>query len=126
MARDRELLEVRVLLATALVADGRASDAARLLAALPAETRAKTPIAGALARALATSGDLASAAQAWEDARRANPADAVVRAEAAIALLRAGDRARAAALLDGFESLVDGVRERRRVEEEIRAAAPVR
>ncbi len=122
-ARDRELVEVRILLATALVGDGRASDAARLLAALPAEMRATAVIADALARALTASGELVAAAGAWEHARRANPTDAFVRAETAIATLRAGDRAGAAVLLDGFESLVDGMRERLRVEEAIRAAS---
>ncbi|MBI1304575.1 MAG: hypothetical protein GC172_12450 [Phycisphaera sp.] len=122
VARDRELLEVRLVLSAALLADARASDAARLLAALPAETRAKVPVADALARALVASGDLRAAAQAWDDARRANPTDAFVRAEAAIALLRAGEHTRAASLLDGFESLVDGMRERARVEEAVRAA----
>lgn len=121
IARDRESLEFRLVYARALSAGARPEDAARALSALPPADRAKLPIAEALAQALRASGDLEGAARAWESAVAAAPDSAFARAEFVIALARAGERARAAAMLEGLEALDGGGRERARVDEALRA-----
>lgn len=123
IARDREALEFRLILARALTADGRAGDAARALSALPEADRAKLPIAQAYAEALRASGDLAGAARAWSAAVEASPDSAFARAEYALALARKGDPTRAAAMLEGLPALEGGESERARVDEALRGMA---
>lgn len=127
LALDRDLLEMRLVLAKALRANGRARDAARLLSALAPDERAKAAIAQQFALALAESGEPALAAAAWDAAIRAQPSDAYVRAEAALAFLRAGDEARAASELEALGALFGGAAQRARIDpalRELRAAPP--
>lgn len=124
---DRDLLEMRLVLAKALRANGRARDAARLLSALAPDERAKAAIAQQFALALTESGEPAQAAAAWDAAIRAQPSDAYVRAEAALAFLRAGDEARAASELEALGALFGGAAQRARIDptlRELRGAAP--
>lgn len=124
---DRDLLEMRLVLAKALRANGRARDAARLLSALAPNERAKAAIAQQFALALTESGETAQAADAWNAAIRAQPGDAYVRAEAALAFLRAGDEARAASELEALGALFGGAAQRARIDpilRELRGAAP--
>jgi predicted Zn-dependent protease len=123
VARDRDALEFRMILARALRRDGRSADAARLLSALPAAERAKPAIADQFARALAESGDVAGAARAWDECLAANPADAFARAETTLAFHRAGNLARAAAELRALEAMPNAAAEAERVRMEL-AAVP--
>ncbi|MEY3026862.1 MAG: Tetratricopeptide repeat [Planctomycetota bacterium] len=115
VAADPDALEFRLILARALRRDGKPADAARFLSALDAAERAKPAIAEQFALALAESNDLAGAARAWDAALRANPADAYVRAETAIAFRRAGDEARAAAELAALEAIPGGAEQLQRI-----------
>lgn len=123
VAADRERVEFRLILARALRAAGEAGEAARMLAALDAGTRAKTAVAAQFASALAESGDAAGAARAWDEALRANPAEPYVRAEAALAFHRTGDVARAAAELDQLRAMPGAAAEIARVEAALRAGS---
>lgn len=123
VARDRDALEFRMILARALRRDGRSADAARLLSALPAAERAKPAIADQFARALTESGDVAGAARAWDECLAANPADAFARAETTLAFHRAGNLARAAAELRALEAMPNASAEAERVRAEL-AATP--
>ena len=118
---------MRLVLAKALRANGRARDAARLLSALAPNERAKAAIAQQFALALTESGELPQAAAAWDAAIRAQPSDAYVRAEAALAFLRAGDESRAASELEALGALFGGAAQRARIDptlRELREAAP--
>ncbi|MFM1821736.1 MAG: hypothetical protein RI967_2 [Planctomycetota bacterium] len=120
-ARERESLEFRVLLARALRADGAADEAAVLLSALPAENRAKRAVAEQLAGALTDRGEYARAARAWREAVAGSPTEPRVRGELAIALVRAGDEAAAAAVLADLDAMRGGRAERARVDDVLRA-----
>jgi tetratricopeptide (TPR) repeat protein len=124
VSRDRAGLEFKLILAGALVAGARGSDAARMLAALPDEDRARGAVAQALAEAHLASGDPRAAAAAWEPALRASPTDTAIRAQAIRAHLRAGDRARAEAELRILDSLDGGAEERARLEQSLRETPP--
>lgn len=123
VARDRDMLEMRVVLAKSLRAAGRATDAARMLSALDAQDRAKAAIATQLAVALQESGDFPRAAAAWRDAVKADPTDAFLRAECALAWQRAGDTAAAAAELAALDALPDGFLQRARIDPLLREAS---
>jgi|GEM_PF-1978629 len=116
VARDREMLEMRVVLAKCLRAAGRAADAARMLSALDPQERAKAAIATQLACALQETGDFARAASVWRDAVRNDPTDAFLRAECALAHHRNGDDAAAAAELTELDALPDGFMQRARID----------
>ncbi len=120
LALDRDLLEMRLILAKALRANARPRDAARLLSALSASERAKAAIAQQFALALVEAGEMAQAAAAWDAAIRAQPADPYIRAEAALAFLRAGDEARAASELEALDALFGGAAQRARIEPVLR------
>ena len=117
VSRDRAGIEFKLILASALVAGGRGPDAARMLAALPDDERARGAVAQALAEALFACGDAPGAAAAWEPALRASPSDPAIRAQAIRAHLRAGNRARAEAELRILDSLDGGAEERARLEQ---------
>ena len=121
LARDREMLEMRLDLAKALRANNRARDAARLLSALSEIERSKPAIAQQFALALTESGESTRAAAAWDLAIRATPNDPYLRAEAALAFLRDGDEARAASELAALEALFGGAAQRARIEPAIRS-----
>ncbi|MFM7133098.1 MAG: hypothetical protein ACKO0W_02145 [Planctomycetota bacterium] len=123
VAADRDRVEFRLILARALRASGEPGEAARMLAALDAGTRAKPAITAQFAAALAESGDAAGAARAWDEALRANPAEPFVRAETALAFHRTGDVARAAAELDRLRAMPGAAGEVARVEQALRADA---
>jgi tetratricopeptide (TPR) repeat protein len=122
VSRDRAGIEFKLILASALVAGGRGPDAARMLAALPEEERARGAVAQALAEAMLACGDAPGAAAAWEPALRASPSDTAIRAQAIRAHLRAGNRARAEAELRILESLDGGAEESARLEQSLREA----
>jgi hypothetical protein len=63
---------------------------------------------------------MAQAAAAWDAAIRAQPADPYIRAEAALAFLRAGDEARAASELEALDALFGGAAQRARIEPVLR------
>ena len=105
LRRGREQVEMRLILAKALRANGRAVDAARLLQALPGPERAKAPIALELARALARVESHAAAAEALALAIASSPDEPFLRAEAAIAFSRAGASSRAAAELAALAAM---------------------
>ncbi len=113
---DGETLEFRLLLARALRKNQKPADAARLLSALEPDARAKPAIAAQYALALSESQDLRGAANAWDHALRANPADVLVRAETALAFHRAGDDTRAAAELEALVLMPGGAKERARLD----------
>ena len=115
VAADREALEFRMILGRALRKDGRALDAARMLAALEPDARTKPALTEQLARALAEAGDLAGAARAWSDCVSANPNDPYARAEAVLAFRAAGDEPRAAAELGNLHMMQGGASEYRRI-----------
>jgi len=119
VARDRERVEFRLVLARALRANGSPSDAARMLGALDRRERQKPAIAEQFALSLRESGDTRAAAAAWDECLRANPADPFVRAETALAFHRAGDTARAASELAALDATPGGPAERARVEREL-------
>ena len=120
LTRDRDMLEMRLVLAKALRANGRPRDAARLLSALSESERAKAAIAQQFAIALAEAGETTQAAAAWDAAIRAAPNDPYLRAEAALAFLRAGNEARAASELSALDGLFGGSAQRARIEPAIR------
>lgn len=120
LTRDRDMLEMRLVLAKALRANGRPRDAARLLSALSESERAKAAIAQQFALALAEAGETTQAAAAWNAAIRATPNDPYLRAEAALAFLRAGNEARAASELSTLDGLFGGSAQRARIEPAIR------
>jgi tetratricopeptide (TPR) repeat protein len=120
LTRDRDMLEMRLVLAKALRANGRPRDAARLLSALSESERAKPAITQQFALALAEAGETTQAAAAWDAAIRATPNDPYLRAEAAVAFLRAGNEARAASELAALEALFGGSAQRARIEPTIR------
>ena len=120
LTRDRDMLEMRLVLAKALRANGRPRDAARLLSALSESERAKAAIAQQFALALAEAGETTQAAAAWDAAIRATPNDPYLRAEAALAFLRAGNEARAASELSALDGLFGGSAQRARIEPAIR------
>jgi predicted Zn-dependent protease len=120
LTRDRDILEMRLVLAKALRANARPRDAARLLSALSESERAKAAIAQQFALALAEAGEMTQAAAAWEAAIRATPNDPYLRAEAALAFLRAGNEARAASELSALDGLFGGSAQRARIEPAIR------
>jgi predicted Zn-dependent protease len=120
LTRDRDMLEMRLVLAKALRANGRPRDAARLLSALSESERAKAAIAQQFALALAEAGETTQAAAAWDAAIRAAPNDPYLRAEAALAFLRAGNEARAASELSALDGLFGGSAQRARIEPAIR------
>ena len=120
LTRDRDMLEMRLVLAKALRANGRPRDAARLLSALSESERAKSAIAQQFALALSEAGETTQAAAAWDAAIRATPNDPYLRAEAALAFLRAGNEARAASELSTLDSLFGGSAQRARIEPAIR------
>ena len=120
LTRDRDMLEMRLVLAKALRANGRPRDAARLLSALSDSERAKAAIAQQFALALAEAGETTQAAAAWDAAIRATPNDPYLRAEAALAFLRAGNEARAASELSALDGLFGGSAQRARIEPAIR------
>lgn len=120
LTRDRDLLEMRLVLAKALRANGRPRDAARLLSALSESERAKPAITQQFALALTDAGETTQAAAAWDAAIRATPNDPYLRAEAAVAFLRAGNEARAASELAALEALFGGSAQRARIEPTIR------
>lgn len=122
LSQDRGAIEFKLILARALVAGGRAADAVRMLAALPVPERSLGPVAQVLAEALDATGDREGAARAWDPALFAAPQDAAIRAEAALAFLRAGDRARAETELQILASLDGGAEERARVDARLRQA----
>ena len=118
IARARDALEFRIILAKALRANNRASDAARMLGALSEPERSHPALAQQFALALRETGDLPAAARAWAVAVAANPDDAFARAETALAFLRAGELARAAAERDALKLLFGGAAEQVRIESE--------
>jgi predicted Zn-dependent protease len=120
LTRDRDMLEMRLVLAKALRANGRPRDAARLLSALSESERAKAAIAQQFAIALAEAGETTQSAEAWDTAIRAAPNDPYLRAEAALAFLRAGNEARAASELSALDGLFGGSAQRARIEPAIR------
>ena len=120
LTRDRDMLEMRLVLAKALRANGRPRDAARLLSALSESERAKAAIAQQFAIALAEAGESTQSAAAWDAAIRATPNDPYLRAEAALAFLRAGNEARAASELTALDGLFGGSAQRARIEPAIR------
>jgi tetratricopeptide (TPR) repeat protein len=120
LTRDRDMLEMRLVLAKALRANGRPRDAARLLSALSESERAKAAIAQQFAIALAEAGESTRSAEAWDTAIRAAPNDPYLRAEAALAFLRAGNEARAASELSALDGLFGGSAQRARIEPAIR------
>jgi thioredoxin-like negative regulator of GroEL len=120
LTRDRDMLEMRLVLAKALRANARPRDAARLLSALSESERAKAAIAQQFALALAEAGETTQAAAAWDAAIRATPNDPYLRAEAALAFLRAGNEARAASELSALDGLFGGSAQRARIEPAIR------
>ncbi len=117
--RDSEALEFRIILAKALRANDRASDAARMLSALPTLDRARPAVAQQYALALAETKDFDAAAAAWDAALTANPEDAYIRAEAALGFSRAHNTARAAAELHSLSLLYGGERQRARIEPQL-------
>ena len=120
LTRDRDMLEMRLVLAKALRANGRPRDAARLLSALSESERAKAAIAQQFAIALAEAGESTRSAEAWDTAIRAAPNDPYLRAEAALAFLRAGNEARAASELSALDGLFGGSAQRARIDPAIR------
>jgi len=112
---DRDALEFRLLLGRTLRKDGRARDAARMLAALEPAARTKPALTEQLALALAEAGDLAGAARAWSDCVAANPGDPYARAEAVLAFRAAGDEPRAASELANLHKMPSGAAEYRRI-----------
>lgn len=120
LTRDRDMLEMRLVLAKSLRANARPRDAARLLSALSESERAKAAIAQQFALALAEAGETTQAAAAWDAAIRATPNDPYLRAEAALAFLRAGNEARAASELSALDGLFGGSAQRARIEPAIR------
>ncbi len=120
IACDRDRVEFRLVLAKSLRAAGRARDAARLLSALDAAERVKPAIVQQLALALTEVGEFAAALTAWESAVRVQPDDAYLRAEFALACLRAGETDRASAALTALDALFGGAAQRTRIDPTIR------
>jgi tetratricopeptide (TPR) repeat protein len=122
VAHDRGALEFKLILARALTAGGRAADSVRMIAAMGVTERSRGPVAQVLSEALDASGDSAAAARAWDPALFAAPDDAAIRAEAALAFVRAGDRARAETELRVLSTLDGGRDEYARIEERLQRA----
>ena len=80
----------------------------------------KPAIVQQLALALTEVGEFAAALTAWESAVRVQPDDAYLRAEFALACLRAGETDRASAALTALDALFGGAAQRTRIDPTIR------